>query len=116
MIPIRHYVARRRDLVSRIERPVLLFAGGEIPRNSPFMAYPFRADSNFLLFFPPPEPDACAFFDPADRTVTLFLHERTDVDALWMGPRPSLDEVGAALEVDRVLPVEQLDKDLEWLR
>lgn len=80
------------------------------------MTYPLRADSNFLLFFPPPEPDACAFFDPQDGTVTLFLHERTEVDALWMGPRPSFDELAAALEVDRVLPVEQLERDLEWLR
>ena len=116
MIPISHYVARRRELLGRLDGPALLFAGGEIPRNSPFMTYPHRADSNFLLFFPPPELDAAAFFDPGDGTVTLFLHERTEVDALWMGARPSFEEIRAALDVTAVRPVEKLEAEIETRR
>lgn len=116
MIPIAHYVARRRQLLDRLDRPALLFAGGEVPRNSPFMPYPHRADSNFLLFFPPPEHDACAFFDPADGTVTLFLHERTEVDAVWMGPRPSFEEIRETLDVTSVRPVERLEAEVNALR
>ncbi len=113
MIPHEHYAARRRQLLDRLERPAILFAGGEIPRNSPFMPHPDRADSNLLVFFPPLEPDAAAFFDPDDGTVSLFLHERTEVDALWMGPRPSFEDVRARLGVDAVLAVEKLEAEIE---
>jgi Xaa-Pro aminopeptidase len=116
MIPVAHHVARRRELLGRLERPALLFAGGEIARNGPFNCYPDRADSNFLLFFPPLEPDACALFDPDDGTVTLFLHERTEVDALWMGPRPSFAELRERLAVDEVLPVERLEATVDARR
>jgi Xaa-Pro aminopeptidase len=112
MIPTQHYAERRRQLLDRLEHPAILFAGGEVPRNSPFMPHPDRADSNFLVFFPPLEPDAAAFFDPGDGSVTLFLHERTEVDALWMGPRASFEEVRARLGVDAVVAVEKLEAEI----
>ena len=112
MIPAAHYAARRRDLLSRLSAPALICGGGEIARNGPFNTYPDRFDSNFLLLFPPLEPDACAFFDPDDGRVTLFLHERTEVDALWMGPRPSFEELRERLGVDEVLAVETLDAQI----
>lgn len=116
MIPASHYASRRRQLLEKLQAPALLCGGGEIARNGPFNAYPDRYDSNFLLFFPPLEPDACAFFDPADGRVILFLPERTEVDALWMGPRPSFAELRERLGVDEVRAVQDLEADVETLR
>jgi Xaa-Pro aminopeptidase len=103
-----HYDARRRQLLSRLEQPALLFAGGERSRNFPAGYYPFRADSNFLYFFGDAEPQAAALFDPGDGSVTLFLRERTVDTATWEGAIPSFEEVQRATGVDRVLPVEKL--------
>lgn len=97
-----HCKHRRDEFLKLIDAPVLLFAGGWIPRNYPANGSPFRADSNFLLFFPDPEPDAAALFDPSDNSVTLFLQERTAQDALWHGPVPSFEELTKFLQVDSI--------------
>ncbi|MBL8728196.1 MAG: aminopeptidase P family protein [Planctomycetes bacterium] len=97
-----HHKARRRQLLATIDTPVLLMAGGWISRNYPANWSPFRADSTFLFFFPQPEPNAAALFDPKDGSVTLFLDERTQADALWHGPVPSFADVKRALGVTRV--------------
>ena len=97
-----HFKRRRAEFLELIEEPVLLFAGGWISRNYPANWCPFRADSSFLLFFPDPEPGAAALFDPGDKSVTLFLHERTAQDALWHGPVPSFADIAGALSVTAV--------------
>ena len=97
-----HFKLRRKQLLAAIDAPVLLMAGSWIPRNYPANPGPFRADSTFLFFFPNPEPNAAALFDPKDRSVTLFLDERTDADALWHGPSASFAEVKRTTGVDRV--------------
>jgi Xaa-Pro aminopeptidase/Xaa-Pro dipeptidase len=97
-----HHERRRREFLSALDGPVLLMAGGWIPRNYPANVCQFRADSTFLFFFPEPEPNAAALFDPRDESVTLYLDERTPADALWHGPVPSFGERQAALEVTSV--------------
>lgn len=97
-----HHQRRRAEFLAAIDTPVLLMAGGWLSRNYPANWHPFRADSTFLFFFPQPEPDAAALFDPKDRSVTLFLGERTAADALWHGPVPSFDDVKAGLRVSAV--------------
>jgi Xaa-Pro aminopeptidase/Xaa-Pro dipeptidase len=81
---------------------VLLFAGGQIARNYPANWSPYRADSTFLFLFAEPEPNAAALFDPKDRSVTLFLDERTPEDALWHGPVPGFGDVKKAHGVSAV--------------
>ena len=88
-----HHKDRRRQFLASIESPVLLMAGGWISRNYPANWSPFRADSTFLFFFADPEPNAAALFDPKDKSVTLFLDERTQTDALWHGPVPSFADM-----------------------
>jgi Xaa-Pro aminopeptidase len=97
-----HHKTRRRQLLAAIDTPVLLMAGGWISRNYPANWSPFRADSTFLFFFPQPEPNAAALFDPKDGSVTLFLEERTQADALWHGPVPSFADVKKANGVTNV--------------
>lgn len=97
-----HYKTRRKQFLAEIETPVLLMAGGQISRNYPANPFPFRADSTFLFFFPKPEANAAALFDPKDKSVTLFLDERTAEDALWHGPTPSFAEVKRSVGVTAV--------------
>jgi Xaa-Pro aminopeptidase len=103
MIPLDARRRRRTQLLERLARPALLFAGGEIPRSSPFQTYPYRADSSFLLFFDPPEPGSIALFDPAAGTTTLFIPDRTVETATWMGDAPPFEEVKRRTGVDRVV-------------
>ena len=77
-------------------------AGGWISRNYPANWSAFRADSTFLFFFPEPEANAAALFDPKDKSVTLFLDERTSADALWHGPTPSFAEMKKKLGVTKI--------------
>ncbi len=97
-----HYKRRRAEFLAAIDTPVLLMAGGWISRNYPANWNPFRADSNFLFFFPEPEANAAALFDPKDGSVVLFLDERTQADALWHGAVPSFTDMKRALGVTAV--------------
>jgi hypothetical protein len=99
---LQHFKSRRKEFLSAIDTPVLLMAGGWISRNYPANWSPFRADSTFLFFFPDPEPNAAALFDPKDGSVTLFLDERTPEDALWHGPVPSFADMKKAHGVTAV--------------
>jgi Xaa-Pro aminopeptidase len=97
-----HHKARRAEFLAALDGPVLLMAGGWISRNYPANWSPYRADSTFLFFFPEVEPNAAALFDPKDASVTLFLDERTQTDALWHGPVPSFADVKKAFGVTAV--------------
>lgn len=97
-----HCKRRRTEFLAAIDTPVLLMAGGWISRNYPANWNPFRADSTFLFFFAEPEANAAALFDPKDDSVTLFLDERTQADALWHGTVPSFAEVKKAVGVTAV--------------
>lgn len=93
----------------------MLFAGNALSRNYPANTFPFRADSNFLYFFERPEAGSAALFDPHDKTVTLFLPERTLADALWHGELEPFDAAKARHRVHQVLAVEALEHHLQKL-
>jgi Xaa-Pro aminopeptidase len=97
-----HHRRRRAEFLAAIDGPVLLMAGGWLSRNYPANWHPYRADSTFLFFFADPEPNAAALFDPKDKSVTLFLDERTAADALWHGPVPSFADVKKSVRVTAV--------------
>ena len=115
MPSLEHFRRRRASFLKAIDHPVLLMAGGWRARNYPQNPYPFRPDSNWLLFFENAEPDSAALLDPEDQSVTLFLNERTPEDALWHGAVPSFEEVGDKLGVSKVLPRAELAKRVEEL-
>jgi Xaa-Pro aminopeptidase/Xaa-Pro dipeptidase len=102
MPTLTHFKRRRAEFLALLDTPVLLFAGGWISRNYPANWSPFRADSTFLFFFPQPEPNAAALFDPKDKSVTLFLDERTATDALWHGEVPSFADLKKAIGVTAI--------------
>lgn len=113
MIPLEQLLRRRRQLLDRLTRPALLFAGGEIPRNYPANTYRYRADSSFLLFFQEPEVGSAALFDPGDGTVSLFVPARTTDRSLWEGHQPPLEEVQSSTGADRVLEVESVAAEVK---
>ncbi|MEZ5966670.1 MAG: aminopeptidase P family protein [Planctomycetota bacterium] len=111
MPSLTHLQHRRSQLLDLLDGPVLLMAGGARSRNYPDNVFPYRADGSFLFFFHAPEPDAAALFDPTDRSVTLFLHERTPEAALWHGPVPDFAAMKAQHGVDHVLGLQQLESE-----
>lgn len=110
------YVLRRRRLLSQLNTSLLLFSGGEVARNAPSHAYPFRADSNFLYLFGPCEAGCAAFFDVDSGRLSFFAPGRSLQADLWTGPRPSFEALRQALEVDEVLEAERLEEEVTRLR
>ncbi len=110
MIGTQVHRARRVQLTQRTRAPVLLMGNGELTRNLPMNKLPFRQDSNFLYFVGCNLPDAAALI--VGEHCTLFLPKPDDDDALWHGPTPSLDDIGAALGVDAVRPAAELQDAL----
>jgi Xaa-Pro aminopeptidase len=98
--------ARRERLVAALgQKPALLPAGTIRSKNYPDNTYPFRAGSHFLYFTGASIPDAALLV--ADSDVTLFAPSPDPSAALWHGPSPGLDELGAALGL-RVRPTAEL--------
>jgi Xaa-Pro aminopeptidase len=83
----------------------LLPAGTIRSKNYPDNTYPFRAGSHFLYFVGVSIPDAALVF--ADSQVTLYAPSPDVSAALWHGPSPGLDELGAELGLD-VRPTAEL--------
>lgn len=112
MLNLDHFQIRRTQFLQRLKGPVLLMAGGEVPRNYAHNPYVYRADSNFLFFFSDPEPGAAALFDPRDQSVSLFLPRRTAVDALWHGTAPGFEALQEVHGVSAVLALDELEQAL----
>ena len=98
-----HHKSRRQEFLALIDTPVLFMAGGWISRNYPANWMPYRADSTMLFFFPVVEPGSAALFDPKDKSVTVFLDERTPEDALWHGTVPGFADMKKILGVNAIV-------------
>jgi Xaa-Pro aminopeptidase len=83
----------------------LLPAGTIRSKNYPDNTYPFRAGSHFLYLIGLSIPDAALLF--ANSEVTLYAPSPDPSAALWHGPSPGLDELGAKLGVN-VRPTAEL--------
>lgn len=104
------FAARRRALLDRLTSPALIAAGLPQSRNYRANRYPFRASSHFLYFVGESIPGAALLF--ADGRTTLFLEPPDPSDALWHGPRPTLEDARAHHGVDAVLPLPEIDAAL----
>src|SRR6188508_631302 len=98
--------ARRERLARALGPKMALLPAGTIrSKNYPDNTYPFRAGSHFLYFVGMSLPDAALFV--ADSEVTLYAPSPDPSAALWHGPSPGLEELGAELGV-RVRPTAEL--------
>jgi Xaa-Pro aminopeptidase len=89
---------RRRLLGVLCSGTVALAAGWARPRNFPHNCYPFRAESHFLYFVGRSIEGALLVVRGAD--ATLYVPPSDPADAIWHGPKPSLDELSTSLGLD----------------
>lgn len=108
------FAARRRALYEAFDTPVLLAAGGLRSRNYPANTYPFRAKSHFLYFVGARVPSAALLLHEG-RSV-LFVEPEQPGDALWDGPKPSLDSLRETHGLDEVLPLDAVDDRIRSFR
>jgi Xaa-Pro aminopeptidase len=105
--------ARRARLMELHAGPILLAAGRSVSRNFRANTYPFRASSHFLYLTGRTLEGAALLL--ADGQTTLFAQAPDPQDALWHGPRPTLEALGDELGFDRVLPLDQAAQTLKPL-
>jgi len=108
--PTSAFVTRRRSLGDRFKSPALFVAGAPPPRNYPANTYDFRPNSHYLYFGGPREPGAALLLRSGK--TTLFAEPPNRDDALWHGPRPSLEEQGRAWAADEVRPLAELADEI----
>ncbi len=110
MFPAETYSARRAELRARITRGglILLPGNAESPANYPNNTYHFRQDSTFLYFFGLNIPGLAGLLDTETGEEMLFGDDFTMDDIIWMGPQPSVAELGASVGVASTAPVAKL--------
>jgi Xaa-Pro aminopeptidase len=89
--------SRRRERLASLlgNRPALVAAGGDRPRNYAANTYPFRANSHFLYLFGLPLRGAFGHYD-GERWAVYAPPPEPDAP-LWEGPEPGFAELAAAL-------------------
>src|SRR5882724_5683389 len=106
--------ARRKRLSDALgDVSALLPAGRLRAKNYPANTFPFRADSHFLYLVGRSIPGAALLL--AEPAPTLYAPPPAPSDALWRGPSPTLDELGAQLGIE-VRPIGDLEERLSGLR
>lgn len=100
------YIARRNELRRRMPKGgiVVLLGNSEAPRNYFDNAYAFRQDSTFLYYFGLQNADLVGVIDLDEERDWLFGNDYTVDDIIWMGPQPSLKELGAQVGVENTAP------------
>ena len=103
------YVARRAELCRRIGSGLILIPGNmEASYNYPNNTYHFRQDGTFLYYFGLNLPQFFGVIDAATGEATLFGDDVTVDDIIWMGPQPTVVELGAQVGVKNTLPLSAL--------
>jgi Xaa-Pro aminopeptidase len=112
------YTERRTALAHKMQNPqhgggrdrglVLLPGNVESPANYPNNTFRFRQDSTFLYYFGLDLPGFAGVIDTATGEATLFGDDFTIDDIIWMGPQPSVRELGASVGVAKTAPAAAL--------
>jgi Xaa-Pro aminopeptidase len=97
---------RRASLAERLGGPALVASGSARARNYRANRYPFRATSPFLYLVGAPLESSYLLLD--EGRAVLFTAPPDADDALWHGPRPSLDELALSLGLDEARDVATL--------
>ena len=94
------YIKRRTALRKKLKEGLILLPGNvESPANYPANTYHFRQDSNFLYFFGLNHAGFVGVLDIEADTDCLYGDDFTMDDIIWMGPQPSLKELGEKVGV-----------------
>ena len=103
------YIARRAELCRRIGDGLILLPGNwEAPYNYPNNAYHFRQDGTFIYYFGLTLPQFVGLIDANTGEAMLFGDDVTVDDIIWMGPQPTVTELGAQVGVANTKPLKAL--------
>lgn len=115
------YKARRARLMKSMGKGILLFpAAADQAFNYKANTYPYRQDSTFLYYFGISQTGLAGVID-ADRGVSiLFGHDADIEEVIWMGPQPSLGQLGEMIGTEETKTIDTLvsflqNKDVHYL-
>ena len=113
MFSAKTYTSRRAELRTKIGSGLILLPGNQqAPNNYPNNAYYYRQDSTFLYYFGLNIPSLVGLLDADTGEEMLFGDDFTVEDIIWMGPQPTLHELGAQVGVAKTYPLAELEKQL----
>jgi len=101
--PSATYRARRARLASKLDRPMVLFAGMPRARNYPTNLHPYRAGSSYLYYGGPPVAGSALMIEPQSDGLAGCTLARPMVDfedIVWTGPPASDDSLTSASGLD----------------
>ena len=108
------YTQRRKDLIQKLSEGIVWIMGnGESAANYKDNTFPFRQNSNFLYYFGINAPNLHATIDIESGEATIYGHELTMDDIIWMGEIEKLSELGLRVGVSIVKSPEKLYEDIE---
>lgn len=103
------YMNRRQKLKAEMKDGLLLFIGNEEASfNYPANTYAFRQDSNFLYFFGLDLYNLVGVMDVDHDQDYIFGNDVDMDDIIWMGPQPSMKELGEKVGVKLTANLESL--------
>jgi Xaa-Pro dipeptidase len=96
------YIKRRDQLRKKIKSGILLFPGNvDSPMNYMANPYHFRQDSTFLYYWGQDIPGLFAIIDLDEDKEMIFGDDFTVDDIVWMGPQPTVKELGKIVGVKK---------------
>ncbi len=95
---------------------VLLPGNTEAAMNYKHNTYPFRQDSTFLYYIGIDHPGLAAVLDVDSGETILFGDNPTLEEAVWTGPKPTLEEMGARAGISAIKTLGQLSACLNRAR
>lgn len=105
------YKNRRAALRKKIQSGIILLLGNnEAPANYSDNTYVYRQDSTFLYFFGHSLPGLAGVIDVDANKDYFFGDDVTMDDIIWMGPQPSIKELGMQVGVRNSYSLKQLRK------
>jgi Xaa-Pro aminopeptidase len=103
------YTKRREELRKKQKSGIALFIGNtESPMNYPDNTYHFRQDSDFLYFFGLDLPGLTGMMDFDSGKDRIFGNDIDMDDIIWMGPQPTVRELGEKCGIFETAPVSKL--------
>lgn len=111
------YKGRRARLQGKMQSGLIVFLGNnEAPCNYPDNTYKFRQDSCFLYFFGINQPGFAGVIDVDNGKDYLLGNDVTMDDIIWMGPQPSVKELGEQVGVEHSAPLSHLKSLIDEAR
>ncbi len=111
MISKKSFVERRATLRRKIGSGLILIPGNQpVPNSYPNNAYYFRQDATFRYLFGLNNESLFGVIDVESGEDMLFGDDFTVNDIIWMGPQPTLKELGEGVGVTSTYPASKLEE------